>query len=60
LKIDRIHEITTFDKELVLNDINYENAIIESNPIKNDNVINFIKENNEKYVFFTNSALPID
>ncbi len=60
LIIDRIYELIPFDKELVLNDINYENAIIESNPIKNDNVINFIKENNEKYVFFTNSALPID
>jgi len=60
LIIDKIYEFTTFDKELVLKDINYENAIIESNPVKNDNIINFIKDNSEKYLFYTNSALPID
>ncbi len=60
LILDKIYEITPFDKNIVLNEINFEQAIIESNPIKNDNVINFIKDNSEKYLFYTNSALPID
>jgi len=57
--LTRIYEITPFDKEVVLNEINEQYAILESNPLNNDNVINFIKDNYQKYLFFTNTSLPI-
>ncbi len=59
LILTRIYEITPFDKEVVLNEINEQYAILESNPLNNDNVINFIKDNYQKYLFFTNTSLPI-
>ncbi|EKD44223.1 MAG: hypothetical protein ACD_71C00209G0005 [uncultured bacterium (gcode 4)] len=60
LIVERIYELTPFDKETVLKNINNEMAILESNPIKNENIINFINKNYKKYLFFTNTSLPID
>ncbi|MDD3646070.1 MAG: HAD family hydrolase [Candidatus Gracilibacteria bacterium] len=58
VNIELIYELQQFDKEKVLEDINYENSIIESNPIENEKVVNFIKNNFEKYIFCTNTAMP--
>ncbi len=58
LVLDKIHELIKFDKETVLKNINNECAILESNSVANESVINFIK-NNKKYYFYTNTSLPI-
>ncbi len=59
LILDRIYELTPFDKKAVLKDINDENAILESNAVKNTIIVDFIKNNSEKYILCTNTALPI-
>lgn len=56
--LNKIYEIVSFDKDKVLHDINLELSRLESNPIENPNIINFIKNNYKKYLFFTNTSLP--
>lgn len=58
--IDRIHEIVSFDKAQVLSDIHDSLLALENNPIPNTPVIDFIKENHQNYVLFTNTSLPKD
>jgi phosphoglycolate phosphatase-like HAD superfamily hydrolase len=53
-----IYSKQIFDKEMVLNDINKWLLDVELSPIPNDNIINFIKINFNKYKFFTNTSLP--
>lgn len=58
LVLDRIYELVKFDKKAVLKNINDECAILESNSIENEKVVNFIKSN-KKYNLYTNTSLPI-
>lgn len=58
LLLEKIYEIVSFNKEEILEKINYEYAILENNPEWNFNIINFIKNNSDKYLFFTNTSLP--
>lgn len=60
LLLERVYELTPFDKDAVLKDINDENAVLESNALKNDIVVDFIRNNSEKYILCTNTSLPID
>ena len=48
-----IYKIKSFDKEAVLNEMNTENSKIEDYPMWNENVIDFIKNNYDKYLFFS-------
>lgn len=58
--LDMIYKIKSFDKEAVLNEMNTENSKIEDYPMWNENVIDFIKNNYDKYLFFTNTSLSKD
>lgn len=58
LILEKIYEIVPFDKISVLQEINDENAILERNAVENKNVVEFIKNNYEKYIFCTNTSLP--
>jgi len=55
--LDRINEIVTFDKQGALQKINEANILLENNPDRNESVVNFIKNNSEKYLLFTNTSL---
>lgn len=59
LLLEKIYELTPFDKDAVLKDMNDENAILESNAVKNQTVVDFIKNNSDKYIIFSNTSLPI-
>lgn len=56
--LEKIYEIKKFDKEWVLKEINDKNAILESSAVRNDLVADFIEDNKDKYLFFTNTSLP--
>lgn len=56
--VDMIHEITPFDKQKVLWDINASLEELEHNPVANPKVVDFIRNNHGKYSFFTNTSLP--
>ncbi len=56
--VERIYELHSFDKKLVLDDINNELLQLEKNPIPIISVVTFIKKNYRNYLFFTNTSLP--
>jgi HAD superfamily hydrolase (TIGR01509 family) len=58
LLLDKIYEIQSFDKKKVLNDINLELSILESQTPIIPDTLKFIKHSFEKYDFFTNTSLP--
>ena len=58
LLLDKIYEIIVFDKEKILEEINTSLQELEYNPIPNIQLIDFIKNNHDKYIFFTNTSLP--
>ena len=58
LLLDKIYKIHEFDKQLVLSEINRELAIQESQVSLIPDTAEFIKNNYEKYDFFTNTSLP--
>lgn len=58
--IEKIYELKDFDKDALLKELNYENSLLENNPVENTNVINFIKNNFDKYIFFSNTSLSLD
>lgn len=55
--IKKISELTTFNQETVLDEINKRFSQLENNPESNSKVVKFIKNNSEKYLFFTNTAM---
>ncbi len=57
--LDKIYELVPFDKESVLEEINKECDVLESNPTPNQPLINFIKNNSKKYTFCTNTSVPL-
>jgi len=57
--LDRIYELVPFDKESVLEEINKEFDVLESNPTPNKHLVNFIKNNSKNYIFCTNTSMPI-
>lgn len=58
LLLDKIWEIVSFDKQKVLEEIHTSLEELEYNPPKNIWVVDFIKDNHDKYLFFTNTSLP--
>ncbi len=58
LLLQKILEIVSFDMQQVLDDINRELQILEDTPIQNPHIVEFIKNNYQKYLFFTNTSLP--
>ena len=54
-----VSKIKNFDNEKALKIVNERNAILESNPTVNEQVLDFIK-NNKEYLLFTNTSLPVD
>lgn len=56
--LEKIYEIHKFDLEKVLEDINKQQEELEKNAEWNKIVINFIKENKDKFIFSTNTSLP--
>lgn len=58
--LDMIYQIKAFDKDLVYNEICIENDKLENNPVWNENILNFIKSNSEKYIFCTNTSMSMD
>ena len=56
--LEKIYEIHKFDLEKVLEDINKQQEELEKNAEWNMIVINFIKENKDKFIFSTNTSLP--
>lgn len=58
LLLDKIHEIQPFDKALVLAEVNRDLFIQESQVSLITDTAEFIKNNYEKYDFFTNTSLP--
>lgn len=57
LVFKNIAKIHNFDSGRALDEMNKRQALLESNPTANLNIIDFIKNNN-KYLFFTNTSLP--
>jgi hypothetical protein len=57
--LEKIYELKQFDTEAALKDLNKGHHIIESTPIANNSVIDFIKQNKKNYKFFSNTALPL-
>lgn len=58
--LEEIFKIKKFNKDLVLKEINEENSILENNAMKNNVVTDFIENNLDKYLFFTNLFLSLD
>ena len=58
LLLDMIYEIQEFDKKKVLDEINNELWILESKVLLIPNTSEFIKNNFENHIFFTNTSLP--
>lgn len=58
--LEKIYELQAFDKAAVIKEINTELEKLESNPLPIDGVLEFIKKNHKKYLFFTNTSLPRD
>ena len=56
--LEKNYEIYKFDLEKVLEDINKQQEELEKNAEWNMIVINFIKENKDKFIFSTNTSLP--
>ena len=56
--LEKNYEIHKFDLEKVLEDINKQQEELEKNAEWNMIVINFIKENKDKFIFSTNTSLP--
>jgi len=54
----KISEIHDFDADAALETMTQKSIIFESNPIPNLLVIDFIKNNSNNYMCFTNTALP--
>lgn len=57
--INEIYKLQEFDKQLILDEISVWFLEIELNPVPNNLVIDFIKENKDKYIIATNSVMPI-
>lgn len=60
LLLNKIYELNSFEKEQVLKDLNNEISNLENNITLNTHVINFIKNNYKKYIFCTNTSMPIE
>ncbi|MCD5375150.1 HAD hydrolase-like protein [Candidatus Gracilibacteria bacterium] len=58
LLLDKIYKIKPFDKALVLAEINRDLFVQESQVSLITDTADFIKNNYEKYDFFTNTSLP--
>ena len=58
LLLDKIYRIKPFDKALVLAEINRDLFVQESQVSLITDTADFIKNNYEKYDFFTNTSLP--
>lgn len=56
--LDKIYEIQVFDRDTVLNEINTQLLVQESKVSLISTTFEFIENNHEKYVFFTNTSLP--
>jgi phosphoglycolate phosphatase-like HAD superfamily hydrolase len=56
--LDKIYQIQTFDRDVVLSEINTQLLIQESSVSLIETTFQFIKNNHEKYFFFTNTSLP--
>lgn len=60
LIVEKIAEIHNCDKEKLLFDLNDQLSKIAQKHSPNLPVLEFIKENHKNYLFFTNTALPLD
>lgn len=58
LILDEISKIKPFDINLVLQDINTSLLNLESSMLLIDDTLTFIRENFERYHFFTNTSMP--
>jgi len=56
--LDKIYDIIPFDRQRVLSEINTSLQQLEAHPVENKIVVDFIKKNYSKYIFFTNTSLP--